>query len=63
MFQRLDRASKGYITHEDLANFYKENELPVPTPQEFKLIVKPKTTYQRFLSLLLDKNHSSDYFR
>ena len=45
MFQRLDRASKGYITHEDLANFYRENELPVPTPQEFKLILKPKTTY------------------
>lgn len=63
MFQRLDRASKGYITHEDITDFYRENEVPAPTAQELKLIVKPKTTYQRFISLLLDKNHSSEYFR
>jgi len=63
MFQRLDRASKGYLTHEDLTDFYRENDLQSPNSNELKLIVRSKTTYQRFVSLLLDKDHTSEYFR
>lgn len=41
-----------------------DNSLQPPSPEELQLVLKTtKITYQKFLTLLLDKEHTQSYFR
>lgn len=59
LFQRVDRAGKGYLTKTDFAQLIKDNGFAY----EYQIwLPKKKMTYQTFLSFILDKNHQAQYF-
>ena len=58
MFQRIDRAGKGYLTRPDILKFLQEcgfEEGHGYSKRDLKLIIKQsKTDYARFVRLLID---------
>ena len=58
LFQRLDRANKGYVTHQDLIDLAREHKLDNMvnfTSQKLRYIFKnKKTTFELFVKSILD---------
>ena len=61
LFQRIDRAAKGYLTRADIKAFMGENGL-LEVEQLSLVVQKKKLTFQKFLKLILDREHVSLYF-
>lgn len=58
LFQRLDRASKGYVTHQDVVTMAEELKFSSSfmTAGKLKVVFKgQKTTFEQFVEVLLDK--------
>ena len=62
LFQRIDRAAKGYLTREDIKSFMRENGL-FEVGQLSLVVQKKKLTFQKFLKLILDREHLALYFQ
>eukprot|EP00347_Sterkiella_histriomuscorum_P024093 403332333 len=64
IIQRIDRSQSGYVSHQDLIQFLKENNIVTLNEKSLKLIFpKVKTPFNQFVKLFLNRmDHEQSLF-